>query len=85
MIILVIKGLSNCDQCEILQKFDTFIISMNNLNKFLSTLTSIAYNNTNNQQSINAIAKNKVTSGKFKRHVKTGANTAISWTELLVF
>ena len=73
---LVIKGLSNADQCEILCRFDTFNISMDNLNKFLLTLTSVASNNTNNQQSINAIAKNKVTSCEFKRPVKTVANTA---------
>ena len=45
MIILVIKGLSNSDRCEILCRFGTFNISMDILNKFLLTLISVASNN----------------------------------------
>lgn len=57
MIIRVIKGLPNSDQCELLWKYNTFNITNDNLNHFLLTLTSVFSNNINNQQQINSIAR----------------------------
>ena len=55
IIILVIKGLNNSDQNEIVHKFDTFDINNDNLMCFLSTLTTVSANHDHNQ--INFIAK----------------------------
>ena len=65
IIVLVLKGLSNNDQSELLRCFDSFDVSMENLTEFLLTLSAIASNSSNH--SVNTITfKKKNSPGKAK-------------------
>ena len=71
MVILVVKGVDQAAQIELLKKFDSFEISPENLNHFLSTMTTA---NSGNYSNVNTISKGSSTN---KNSNKTSISLAV--------
>ena len=57
MIVLIIKGLSNTDQNEILRRFNTLEVSFDNISLFMQTMSVVTENSSSHINSINSNVK----------------------------